>query len=44
MIIFSLVLKGTFDLSAIAKGLNASVAYTRQITDTERGQYYKKDF
>ena len=30
-------LKGTFDLSAIAKGLNASVAYTRQITDVERG-------
>ena len=35
-------LKGTFDLSAIANGLNASVAYTRQITDVERGQYYKK--
>ena len=34
--------KGTFDLSAIANGLNASVAYTRQITDTERGQYYRK--
>ena len=35
-------LKGTFDLSAIVPGLEATAAYTRQITDTERGQYYNK--
>ena len=35
-------LRGTFDLSAIVEGLNATVSYTRQITDTERGQYYNK--
>ena len=35
-------LKASLDLSSIAEGLNASLAYTRQITDVERGQYYKK--
>ena len=35
-------LKGTFDLSAIVPGLEATASYTRQITDTERGQYYNK--
>jgi len=35
-------LKGQFDLSSIVDGLNANVSYTRQITDVERGQYYKK--
>ena len=35
-------LKGQFDLSSIVNGLNANVSYTRQITDIERGQYYKK--
>ncbi len=35
-------LKASLDLSSLVEGLNASLAYTRQITDVERGQYYKK--
>tara|TARA_Y100001960_G_C14766367_1_gene877205 strand:- start:1361 stop:3553 length:2193 start_codon:yes stop_codon:yes gene_type:complete len=35
-------LRGEFDLSSIADGLEGSLSYTKQITDVERGAYYKK--
>ena len=35
-------LRAEFDLSSIVEGLEGNLSYTKQITDVERGTYYKK--
>ena len=35
-------LRADFDLSSIVEGLEGNLSYTKQITDVERGTYYKK--
>ena len=40
--IFTGTIKGDFDLGGIVTGLKGYLTYTKQVTDVERGAYYKK--
>jgi len=40
--VFTGTIKGDFDLGSIVTGLKGYLSYTKQITDVERGTYYKK--
>ena len=40
--VFSGTIKGDFDLGSIVTGLKGYLTYTKQVTDIERGTYYKK--